>query len=213
MHAIASRLIASFILISVAAAALAADANTYGLLLARLKGGDTSIDFQAIRYAYAESPEYSPYANGGGAGEALKALNEKNFDKAIAEAQKVLDTNYLSIDAHYVMAWAYKERGDEQKHAFHLAVYRGLRDSIARSGDGKTPATAFVVISVAEEYTFLGMAGLSVKGQALLNTDSGPIDAMTVADEAGKTQVVNFNISRPFGALSRQLEQPASPAQ
>jgi hypothetical protein len=210
MRALVAFLFAAFALACWPAAA----AESYEALLARLKGGDLSIDFQALRYAYAETPQYSPYGNGGSAHEAFKALRAGNLDGAQTEADKVLATNYVSIDAHFVLYRVYSERGDAAKAAFHEAVYKALNQSIRLSGDGKSPATAYVVISVDEEYAFLGIAGLRLKQQALVHSESEPVDAMTVTDERGNEQTIHFNVSRAFAALTRQLGgQQESPGQ
>lgn len=37
------------------------EAETYAILLERVRGGDTDVDFRALRLARAESPEYAPY--------------------------------------------------------------------------------------------------------------------------------------------------------
>jgi len=209
MRVLALRFAAAFALALMALHATAAEPNRYESLLAQLKAGDTTIDFQALRYAYAETAQYHPYGNGGAAPDAFKALQAGDLDKALAEANEILATNYVSIDAHFVCAAVYNRRGDAVKAAFHKAIFQGLRDSIARSGDGKSPASAYVVISVDEEYAFLGIAGLRVTMQSLLHSDSGPVDAMSVLDAQQNAQTVHFNISRPFAALERSFTKPA----
>ena len=90
-----------------------------------------------------------------------------------------------------------EREADDQKRWFH-----GLVDSILDSGDGKTKETAFVVISVPEEYSFLRAFGLAVKEQALVDDR---IDALLVADGSGKTTTVYFDPAAQFRRLSREL--------
>jgi hypothetical protein len=194
-------LVATLVLACVPATA----AESYDALLARLKGGDTTIDFQALRYAYTKTPQYDPYRNGGDVPAAVSALRLGKFDDALAAAEKVLESNYVSIDAHIFCALVYARRGDAPKTAYHKAIFQGLRDSIARSGDGKSPATAYHVISVREEYVFLELADLEMQSQTLVQSATGPVDAMNVTDPQGNKQTIHFNISRPMAALTRRL--------
>jgi hypothetical protein len=61
------------------------------------------------------------------------------------------------------------------------------------------------VISVDEEYAYLRTGGMQMKNQALVQSAKGPVDAMTVTDEDGNTQVIHFNVAMPFAALTKQL--------
>jgi hypothetical protein len=111
------------------------------------------------------------------------------------------------MEAHMMCAAIYERLGDKQKSEFHHAVLLGLEKSIANSGDWKTAATAFVVIAVPEEYQFLGLNGFAVRQQALVESKDGPMDVMTTVDrKTNQTRTFYFNISRPLGALGRQLE-------
>lgn len=79
--------------------------------------------------------------------------------------------------------------------------YYGLLASIVNSGDGKSPATAFKVISVDEEYALLNYMGADRKKQSL----QGVCDAMDVEIE-GKALTIYFDVSIHLKALQRELE-------
>ena len=69
-------------------------AKDYTDLLAKLKGGDTNIDYKALRMAFAETEEYSY----GGPEKAerekfLKPFNDKNYKEALKQAEKHLEKN------------------------------------------------------------------------------------------------------------------------
>jgi hypothetical protein len=107
----------------------------------------------------------------------------------------VLEQKYVNIDAHFAAFVANREMGASDKAEFHQAVYRGLIDSIRNSGDGKSTATAWVVISVDEEYSMLRALGFRPGEQALLNEHGHSYDKMTVKSvEDGSVQTFYFNV-------------------
>src|SRR6185369_4905824 len=120
---------------------------TYESLLEKVKKQDPSVDFTALRMAYADRP----FKKGEGSDPDLRkklfpALGE-NPDKAIGIAGKVLAGNYLDIDAHIVSALAYKDKHDVEQEKLHNFVAEGLCRSILASGDGQALESAYVVIS------------------------------------------------------------------
>src|SRR6266850_7871936 len=93
----------------------------------------------------------------------------------------------------------------------HRAIARGLISSISASGDGKTPETAFPVISVREEYIYLLVNDYKVTMQALLQTKDGPVDAMSaVNNKTGRNETVYFGINRLFASLAKQFPDNSS---
>ena len=67
-----------------------------------------------------------------------------------------------------------------------------------------TAETAYVVIGVAEEYSFLGALGVQVARQSLVQSARGPVDALEVVNPAnGERRTVYFDVSRLFDAMAR----------
>ena len=95
----------------------------------------------------------------------------------------------VDIDARVAAAVASQKLGRPEDADLHKRWYNGLVDSVLASGDGKTAQTAFVVISVEEEYAVLRAMGLESRGQMLVD---GGIDALTVETEAGN-EIIYFN--------------------
>jgi hypothetical protein len=187
-------------------AADAAPAPTYDQMLATLKGGDTNIDFKAFRYAFAETPQYSPYAEHGDKRAMFRALQAGDYQTATMLANEILAADYTDLDAHFVCFVAYDKSHDGTDAQFHRTVVRGLMDSISESGDGKSADTAYVVIAVREEYAYLGLSGYDVNGQTLVKSNSGPVDAMDVTDQMTREhRTIYFNVSRSFAALEHQF--------
>jgi hypothetical protein len=181
---------------------------TYESLLEKVKKQNPSVDFTALRMAYADRP----FKKGEAADPDLRkklfsSLGEKNYDKAIEIADKVLTKNYLDIDAHIVSALAYKEKHDAEHEKLHNFVAEGLCRSILASGDGQTLETAYVVISVDEEYTILRALGWHLKEQTLLEGGGHHYDKMEVFNPKTQQQAtMYFNIDRPYAAEIKELE-------
>ena len=133
-----------------------------------------------------------------------KSLRDKDYGKAIEEAEKVLASEYVNLDAHYVEFVSYRELGQVDKAQYHRAVFKGLIDSILHSGDGKSPETAWVVISVPEEYVVLGVMGYKPSEQSLIGKNGHMYDMMKVKrvdDGSDATFYFNTDIPMKHGGL------------
>jgi hypothetical protein len=173
--------------------ALSAD---YEELVAQAKQG--KVDHAALRLAYADSKSYDAYNSDlvSLRGPLQKAFAEGDCAGVIKQGEAILEKNYVYIDAHMVLATCHRRLGQADQAAHHSATARGLIQAIAATGDGKTPETAFVVISVGEEYIILATRGLKKVQQALISKDGHSYDLMTVQNQSSGTEQVYFNIDR-----------------
>ena len=191
-------------LMAVALACAAQDQKTppseYATLLARVQSGDVSIDFTQLRFAYMESPERQNAKDASRQrDEMLKAMKEKDYKKAISNADLVLESDFVDLDAHRVEQVAYEELQNQEKAAFHKAVVQGLLRSIMDSGDGKTAKTAYVVITVHEEYIVLQVLGLRPSQQSVVHQNGHSYDVMeTLKRDSNETVTLYFNVDIPF---------------
>jgi hypothetical protein len=151
-------------------------------IVERIKKSDRTVDFKAARMLYTELDAYSPM--GGSRGGYTKLIEAGENRKAIELAQATLKENYLDIDAHWAILAAANNLKDAELAAHHLYVVKGILDSIVKSGDGRSEATAFVVISVSEEYAMLRAFKLRPKGQSALKKDGHDFDVITCVDPA-----------------------------
>jgi hypothetical protein len=185
-----------------------AKTDPFAAMIAKLKGGNTKIDFKALRMSSVDSksddagqPDREEYKK------AVDAYNAKKFKAAIAAGEKALEQGYLGIDTHMLLAVSYRESGDTAKFDFHKAVYLGLVNSILSSGDGKSAKTAYVVIDVAEEYAILRALELNRGDQALRNEDGHKYDLLTVTDpKNGEKRSVWFNIDEVWKGYEKMLK-------
>lgn len=101
--------------------------------------------------------------------------------------------------------------GDQKKYEYHHFVTNGLIQSILRSGSGLDPEGALLVISTDEEYLILDVIGLKSKMQSTLKVADQTYDKLSVVDrKTGETGEMFFNVTIPFGWLSRQFEKKGS---
>ena len=180
--------------------AVSDQSSEYATLLASLKAGNTAIDYTRLRLSYMDSPEYKAAKDVSKSEDSMSdALNKKDYPAALKDAEAVLDSDYVNIDAHYVALLANREMGAADKAEFHRAVFRGLINSILNSGDGLSMEKAWVVINVHEEYVILRVLGFKPSQQSLVNQNGHSYDVMKVkkADD-GTDQTFYFNVDIPF---------------
>lgn len=205
-----SALIVCSLLLSLSASAQQpVQKETYESLLEKLKKQDPAVDFTALRFAYTETKEYNPYAGPDENRKAMFAgLGDKQYEAALAASEKMLAANYLDMNAHFVASVSNRELGNKEKADFHKYVFQNLIKSVKDSGDGKAMETAFVVITVDEEYVLFNFMGLRVVSQALVEDKGRHYDKMTAKDpKTDETSVYYFNIDKPFDWLSKSLKK------
>ncbi len=180
----------------------------YDVLLEKVKQKDPSVDFTELRHAFYESPHYNPYAPMLTYRPLNAALAQKNYEEVLKIAESVLVKNFVEVNAHMSAQIAYQETGNAERAEFHKFMAEGLLKSIKGSVDGKSTATAFEVISVAEEYGLIRSLGLRPIGQALLDEKGHRYDAMTVVDpKTNQESKIYFNVDKPLN-WQRPKQQP-----
>jgi hypothetical protein len=174
--------------------------SEYATLLASLKAAKTDIDYTRLRLSYMDSPEYKAAKDTSKSEDAMTdALNKKDYPAALKDAETVLESNYVNIDAHFVALVANQEMGAMDKAEFHRTVFHELIKSILNSGDGKSMEKAWVVINVHEEYIMLRVLGFKPSQQSLMHKDGHSYDVMKVKNaEDGTEQTFYFNVDIRF---------------
>jgi hypothetical protein len=203
--AIASSLMLAYALIHAAPVAVAeltpADAPLPTFTLA------DSTDFDTIRDAWGRRVDYRALCETSLPTSAwAEAEQAKDFAKAYDIAAKWLATCPVVERVHM---WAYgdaKQIGDTARMDIHKRWYQGLIQSVLKTGDGKTPETAWKTISVAEEYAVLQYFGLARGTQTLIKHPPVMIDKLTAKPIAGGDPVdLYFNPELHFVRLAREF--------
>jgi hypothetical protein len=160
-------------------------------------------DFIRLRTEYGEKEDFFALCEDDRPLRAMgEAFNAERWQAALDVALPWLAHCPVDIDARMVAAVALLELGRPQEADLHKRWYHGLVDSVLASGDGKSVETAFVVISVPEEYAMLRALGLRFAGEQALLGDG--IDALGIEGESGKSTVY-FDPAAHFRRLAREL--------
>jgi hypothetical protein len=175
-------------------------------LLDQVRKSDPSVDFTRLRTLYAESQSYAP-ARDDDEGEMIDLAVKGLYAEARDKARAILARNYMNIEAHMASVVVCGALKDESCRAHHLFVARGMLDSIHDSGDGKTMQTAYVVISVPEEYALLRVLGLDRLEQSLVRGDDGRMyDVLKVRNASTNEETrMFFNVDAALAATGRLL--------
>src|SRR5271169_4667985 len=131
------------------AADAAGDAHYHTLLAAAKTVDPAEVDWQALRFAYADTSSFDLMGKHTDAARRamFEALN-KDDDKAVIEqADKILDADFVDIDAHVALDLAYQATGQSTLSKREHQIALGLLKSV-HTGDGTSPEQAFTVISV-----------------------------------------------------------------
>ena len=180
------------------AAWAAGPADSYAALVTAAKDGDPGVDFTIMRQTYTQTPDYDPMGKktNGLMHDAQAAYIAKDCKTALAKFKMAIAFNFTLSDAHALSADCLGQMGDKKAEAREDAIAQGLFNSIVSSGNGKTPKTAFWVVSRHEEEVVFAVAGLDAKGNGTSKTDRGLVDKFTVSDlKTGKTAPMYFNVS------------------
>jgi hypothetical protein len=180
------------------------DKSEYGLLLARVKDGDLSIDFQRLRFSYMESPERRAARDiSHERVEMVRAVVAKDFTLALELSAVVLRAVFVDIDGHLTACVANEGLKQNWWSDYHKNVFGRLLDSILNRGDGQTAATAYKVISVQEESAVLRLLGVTPGSQRLHRIDGHFYDVYAVKDvRSGDDMQVFFNVDIPMANYS-----------
>jgi hypothetical protein len=168
----------------------------YESLLERAQRGDPGLDFTALRMASAARLAKASAADPELRKKMFEALHQDQWAAVIETGNQVLAQNYVDIDAHMFVAYAHEKSHEPEKAALHRTVGNGLMRSILASGDGRTPKTAFVVVSVEEEYAVLRHHRLTPGEQTLATTEGHSYDVLTAQTDTHEEATVFFNIDK-----------------
>lgn len=176
-------------------------------------------DLVTYRYDWSEDPDYSALRNDMGwsddfsdrcefdrpLGDMVAKLESELWDDAASIGLTWLNQCPVDMRAHYYTGIALAESGKEADSENHFRWLEGLLHSLVSSGDGETPETAYVTISIAEEHDALYFFGLEIKSQALI---SGPVmcDLITATNDDGEEVLLYFRPDAHFSRLSKLLD-------
>jgi hypothetical protein len=182
------------------AAVVSQDAEgRYQVLLAQAKATAPDADWGQLRLAFAARPGFRVFAQSAAKREMLKDVNTGDCADALATARAVIEEAYVDADAHMVAAFCEDAAGDRTAAKLDRDIGAGLIKSI-ETGDGLSPASAFTVIDVDEEYALMRALGQKVVVQALVQQGGHSYDALQATDEKGQRATYFFLVDRVLAA-------------
>jgi hypothetical protein len=172
------------------------DGDAYSRLVARAEADDAKVDFHALRFAWLDSRQRARAADDTAAAKTMHAaVAAQNAAGVRAAAEQVISIDYTDMEAHKFRRQACHLLGDAACEQHEHFVEFGLLNSIVKGKDGGSPATAWEVSQVKEEYFILAMAGYTPGAQALLQNGGRAFDRLEAADEHGASRSFYFDIT------------------
>jgi hypothetical protein len=183
----------------------------YQVLLAGAKANAPNADWGQLRLAFAARPGFRVFAQSAAKREMLKDANSGDCADALATAKAVIEQAYVDADAHMIAAFCEDAAGDRIAAKLDRDIGAGLIKSI-ETGDGLSPASAFTVINVDEEYALMRALGQTVGSQALVRQDGHSYDALQATDEKGQRATYFFLVDRVLAAEAAAMPAGAASA-
>jgi|KBSMisStandDraft_5_1062788.scaffolds.fasta_scaffold68391_2 hypothetical protein len=171
------------------------DDVVYQALVQRVKDGDLTVDFRALRLACMKASHCEPR----GSLADLVAMDVTDLHKVAEVSERLIEEGFVNLEAHATAAGAYARLNEPQKAQIHFAITLALMRSIMSRSDGKTKETAYEVIGDREEYAVLSALGLpyAPPEARVTHMSDGPhrYEKWDVRNpKTGQTVVVFFNI-------------------
>ncbi|WP_020208517.1 DUF4919 domain-containing protein [Gilvimarinus chinensis] len=148
---------------------------TYHQLVDSVSSHTTLPDLISLREIYVQTSYYQPYS-----GPELvlsqvmfEALGAEDWKSCQRHAQTILDSNFISLPAHYAAMVCEEMLGNTDTSSFHQVLLDGLVEAIWSSGNGTSEEEAFFCTSTPELQAFIQIQGLEITGQALSEGEDG----------------------------------------
>jgi hypothetical protein len=176
--------------------------DTYAALLKRVQQGDMSVDFRAFRIAGTLASGGHATMHESGERAAFRQLyGTGDYQHALDSANQGLARNYASLVNHFDAMLACQALQKAEEAATHEKLVNALLESIRQSGDGKSPETAWFVVTTTEEYIFVArVLELKAKSQSYVPKGNHGYDRLEVIDpKTNQTTYVWFNTDLDMG--------------
>jgi hypothetical protein len=186
----------------------------YAAVLKKEPGRAPQAEGLALRMAYTKTSFYKPYSDP--SVEPFRAAVNHHkagrFAECLASAEQAITTNYTNLHAHLYAGSCAASAGIADKTERYARSFGLLYASIAQDPgrDGKTPDTAFRVISIGEQYAVMDFLRLRSVSKALVGASGPAVDCHRVqgAPDTPESQLC-FDVTVPMSVLSKELNLPA----
>ncbi len=149
------------------------------------------VDFAQLRMQLSARDDFPALCGGLPPGTLYELVGREQWGLVVKRTDQQLAVCPIDIDAHFLRAIALRNLGFVGEAEQHIQWYSSLLDTVLASGDGKSKATPYLVVSVPEEYAVLRALRFELRSQALEDS----IDAALVVDEKGEESTLYFDLS------------------
>jgi hypothetical protein len=178
----------------------------YKKLLERFIDADSTLtqeEYNIIYYGQCFQKNYNPYfRDTENFDKFRKHYQENDFAKALPIALKMIGKDPLDMKMTFYTLVCYHGLKDEDGKSKMATRYNGIIRSIFESGDGKSDATAFVVMNVSDEYELMANLEVQNTSQSL----RGYCDVMTLKENDLGIKELYFNVSKPLESMMKKLK-------
>jgi len=188
----------------------------YPSLFQRILANDGSLthkDYKHLYYGSVFQDYYHPYGDSFSKKEFSETYQTGNNKQIIEKGILVLQENPVDIEVTLKVLLAYLDEGDTAMARIYGKKYYSFLDVIYASGDGESIETAYVVISVSDEYRIVGDLNLSVKQQYLID-DCDLLRFIKKGQRrirGKKIKELYFNVHMPLMSLSNSFKDADLP--
>ncbi|KFZ36639.1 hypothetical protein HR45_15190 [Shewanella mangrovi] len=161
------------------------------------------VDFDAMRMMVGWADNYQQRCRDGRPLEKIYDLADAGDWQQLATiGEQWLQQCPIDIRIHYMTSMAIEQIGAQDSSDDHYRWFDGLMESLVSSGDGTSPKTAYVTISVQEEYDAMYFFQVRPTAQRLFGE---PLcDEIQVVDSNGDKMVLYFNPAAHFSRLAKK---------
>ncbi len=160
----------------------------------RVMAGDLSIDWRDFRLAGALGEVSQGFDSQPVHDQVVDDLAAGRYEKALTEAQIVIDRNMANGEGHLLAMTVLQKMGRSEEAKKQEAILNAIGKSIMESGDGASAEKAWFTVAPSETVFFMTEAlGAHVEGQELVHVNGHAYDKLTVLDRQRKRRVVWFN--------------------
>lgn len=135
--------------------------SVYRELSAKLRKGDLSVDFQALRFACSAARDCEVRGNVTDLAAEAEASKRKDWATARKICEKLLDRGYADVEIHADLTGIFNELDDLKSMRFHRDIVVGLLGSI-RKKKGDSKESAMEVIKPSRNLLCIGFDAIAL---------------------------------------------------
>jgi hypothetical protein len=179
----------------------------------RVMAGDLNIDWRDFRLAGALGEVSQGFDSQPVHDQFVDDLAAGRYEKALTEAQIVIDRNMANGEGHLLAVTVLQKMGRSEEAKKQEAILNAIGKSIMESGDGASAEKAWFTVAPSETVFFMTEAlGAQIEGQELVHVNGHAYDKLTVLDRQGKRRVVWFNTDTNELLKERAMHPKADPS-